>query len=185
VRAGRSSPSPPHSSVPPRFSSAVPRPTCPARGRDRGGRRRCDPQSVVPAGRRARAGAAAPQPNLFGWAFCAVGLCFEANLCARAYSIHPAFTDPGSLRGGRLMSLVGDMLFAPRPVILVVFVPLLFPTGRPPTRARGPSVLTQRLPSRSRRSRSRSGQACRRGRPISGPQPAGDHRSRCRRRRRT
>jgi hypothetical protein len=31
------------------------------------------------------------------------------------------------------VSLVGDMLFAPRPVILVVFVPLLFPTGRPPT----------------------------------------------------
>jgi hypothetical protein len=77
----------------------------------------------------------ARQPrNLFGWAFCLVGLCFEASLCAGAYSTYATFTDPGSLPGGRLMSLLSDMLIVPCLVSLVVFVPLLFPTGRPPTR---------------------------------------------------
>lgn len=77
----------------------------------------------------------ARQPrNLFGWAFCLVGLCLEASMFAGAYSTYGTFTHPGSLPAPQLLSLVGDMLIVPCLVIAVAFVPLLFPNGRPPTR---------------------------------------------------
>jgi hypothetical protein len=77
----------------------------------------------------------ARQPgNLFGWAFCLVGLCHEVNLFAGSYSTYATFTNPGSLPAPRLFSLVSDMLIVPTVVLLVCLIPLLFPTGRPPTR---------------------------------------------------
>jgi hypothetical protein len=72
--------------------------------------------------------------NLFGWAFCLVGLCFEASIFAGAYSTYATFTHPGSLPAGRLLSLASDILFVPTFVLYLTFVPLLFPTGRPATR---------------------------------------------------
>jgi hypothetical protein len=72
--------------------------------------------------------------NLFGWAFCLVGLCFEASIFAGAYSTYATFTHPGSLPAGRLLSLASDILFVPTFVLYLTFVPLLFPNGRPPTR---------------------------------------------------
>jgi hypothetical protein len=71
--------------------------------------------------------------NLLGWAFCLVGLCHEANLFAGSYSTYATFTNPGSLPAPRLLSLVSDMLIVPTVVLVVAVVPLLFPTGRPPT----------------------------------------------------
>ena len=71
--------------------------------------------------------------NLFGWAFCFVGLCFEASLFAGAYSTYGTFTHPGSLPAPQLLSLVSDMLIVSCIVLVVTFVPLLYPTGRPPT----------------------------------------------------
>jgi hypothetical protein len=77
----------------------------------------------------------ARQPrNLFGWAFCLVAVCFEANLFAGAYSTYGTFTHPGSLPAPRLLSLFSDLLLVPCLVFAVAVVPLLFPTGRPPTR---------------------------------------------------
>jgi hypothetical protein len=77
----------------------------------------------------------ARQPtNLFAWAFCLVALCFEANLFAGAYSTYGTFTHPGSLPAPQFMSLASDILFVPCLVLVATFVPLLFPTGRPPTR---------------------------------------------------
>ena len=77
----------------------------------------------------------ARQPgNLFGWVFLLVALCFEASLFAGAYSTYGTFTHPGSLPAPQLLSLVSDMLLVPCLVLVVTFVPLLFPTGRPPTR---------------------------------------------------
>jgi hypothetical protein len=77
----------------------------------------------------------ARQPtNMFAWAFCLVALCFEANLFAGAYSTYGTFTHPGSLPAPQLLSLASDILFVPCLVLVVTFVPLLFPTGRPPTR---------------------------------------------------
>jgi hypothetical protein len=72
--------------------------------------------------------------SLFGWAFCLVGLCFEASIFAGAYSTYATFTHPGSLPGGQSLSLASDVLFVPTLVLYLTFVPLLFPTGRPPTR---------------------------------------------------
>ncbi len=72
--------------------------------------------------------------NLFAWAFLLVGLCFEAKLFAGAYSTYGTFTHPGSLPAPQLLSLLSDVLFVPCLVLVVTFVPLLFPTGRPPTR---------------------------------------------------
>jgi hypothetical protein len=61
-------------------------------------------------------------------------LCFEANLFAGAYSTYGTFTHPGSLPAPQLLSLVSDMLLVPSLVLVLTMVPLLFPTGRPPTR---------------------------------------------------
>ena len=77
----------------------------------------------------------ARQPrNLFGWAFLLVALCFEASLFAGAYSTYGTFTHPGSLPAPQLLSLVSDILLVPCFVLVATLVPLLFPTGRPPTR---------------------------------------------------
>jgi hypothetical protein len=79
----------------------------------------------------------ARQPrNLFGWAFLLVALFFEASLFAGAYGTYATFTHPASLPAPapQLLSLVGDMLFVPCLVLVVTFVPLLFPTGLPPTK---------------------------------------------------
>jgi hypothetical protein len=72
--------------------------------------------------------------NLFGWVFCLGALCFEANLFAGAYSTYGTFTHPGSLPAPQLLSLVSDLLLVPSFVLVVTMVPLLFPTGCPPTR---------------------------------------------------
>src|SRR4029450_11512638 len=71
--------------------------------------------------------------NLFGWAFALVGLCHEASWFAASYATYATFTNPGSLPAARLMSLVQDMLIVPTFLLIVVLVPLLFRTGRPPT----------------------------------------------------
>jgi hypothetical protein len=72
--------------------------------------------------------------NLFGWAFLLVAVCFEASIFAGAYSTYGTFTSPGSLPAPQVLSLASDVLFVPCLVLVVTFVPLLFPTGRPPTR---------------------------------------------------
>jgi hypothetical protein len=71
--------------------------------------------------------------NLFGWAFLLVAVFFEANLFAGAYSTYGTFTHPGSLPAPQLLSLLSDILLVPCFVLVIAFVPLLFPTGRPPT----------------------------------------------------
>ena len=72
--------------------------------------------------------------NLFGWAFALVGLCHEASWFASNYATYATFTNPGSLPAARFMSLAQDMLIVPTFLLIVVLVPLLFPTGRPPSR---------------------------------------------------
>jgi hypothetical protein len=77
----------------------------------------------------------ARQPrNLFGWAFLLVALCVEASLFAGAYSTYGTFTHPGSLPAPQWLSLASDILLVPIFVLVATLVPLLFPTGRPPTR---------------------------------------------------
>jgi hypothetical protein len=72
--------------------------------------------------------------NLLGWTFLLVAVCFEARLFAGAYSTYGTFTNPGSLPAPQVLSLASDVLIVPCIVLVVTFVPLLVPTGRPPTR---------------------------------------------------
>jgi hypothetical protein len=76
----------------------------------------------------------ARQPrHLLGWTCLLVALCFEASLFAGAYSTYGTFTHPRSLPGPQLLSLLSDILIVPCFVLVVAFVPLLFPTGLPPS----------------------------------------------------
>jgi hypothetical protein len=72
--------------------------------------------------------------TLFGWAFLLVALCFEASLFAGAYSTYGTFTNPGSIPAPQVLSLVSDIIIVPCIVLVATVVPLLFPTGAPPTR---------------------------------------------------
>jgi hypothetical protein len=72
--------------------------------------------------------------NLYGWALCLVALCFEATLFAGAYSTYGTFTHPGSLPAPQLFSLLSDLLLVPSLALVATILPLLFPTGQPPTR---------------------------------------------------
>ncbi|HSL63044.1 MAG TPA: hypothetical protein VK874_00165 [Gaiellaceae bacterium] len=72
--------------------------------------------------------------NLFAWAFSAVGVCFEASIFAGSYATYGTFTHPGALPAPQLLSLASDVFFVPALVLAVTLVPLLYPTGRPPTR---------------------------------------------------
>ena len=62
-----------------------------------------------------------------------VPLFFEASFFAGAYGTYGTFTHPGSLPAPQFLSLLSDILFVPCFVPAIAFVPLLFPTGRPPT----------------------------------------------------
>jgi hypothetical protein len=74
---------------------------------------------------------AARQPhNLVGWALCAVGLCFTLALAGDPYARYALLTAPGSLPGGVWVAWAGTMAFAPIFTLVVVLLPLLFPTGR-------------------------------------------------------
>jgi len=74
---------------------------------------------------------AARQPhNLVGWVLCAAGLCSSLGLASDAYGDYALVTAPGSLPGGVWVALAGTLWFAPFFTLVVVLLPLLFPTGR-------------------------------------------------------
>ena len=74
---------------------------------------------------------AARQPhNLVGWVLCAAGLCSSLGLASDAYADYALVTAPGSLPGGVWVALAGTLWFAPFFTLVVVLLPLLFPTGR-------------------------------------------------------
>jgi hypothetical protein len=74
---------------------------------------------------------AARQPrNLVGWVLCAAGLCFTLQLASDPYARYALVTAPGSLPGGVWVAWAGTLSFAPIFTLVVVLLPLLFPTGR-------------------------------------------------------
>ena len=74
---------------------------------------------------------AAHQPyNLVGWALCAAGLCFTLGLISDPYAHYALVTAPGSLPGGVWVAWAGTLTFAPIFLLVVVVLPLTFPTGR-------------------------------------------------------
>ena len=68
-----------------------------------------------------------------GWLFCVVGLLAGVNHLCAEYAIYALLTNPGSLPGGRAAAWVASWPWMPANALLV-FVALLFPDGRLPSR---------------------------------------------------
>jgi hypothetical protein len=74
---------------------------------------------------------AARQPrNPVGWQLLAVGGLLTLGLSSDAYARYTLVTAPGSLPAGLLVAWVGGLSFAPLSWILLMLLPLYFPTGR-------------------------------------------------------
>jgi hypothetical protein len=69
------------------------------------------------------------QRNPVGWQLLAVGVFMTANLTGESYARYALVTAPGSLPGGLYGAWLG-WTYAPIVAILVIFLPLYFPTGR-------------------------------------------------------
>jgi hypothetical protein len=69
--------------------------------------------------------------NPVGWVFCAGALAFGLSGLGESYAIYSLFADPrGPLEGGRTMAWFSTWVWVPGGVALVLFFPLLFPSGR-------------------------------------------------------
>jgi hypothetical protein len=67
--------------------------------------------------------------NLIGWIFVAIGLLAGTGLLALEYAIYAYITRPGSLPGAALTTWY-SWWWEPMLILILVFTPLLFPTGR-------------------------------------------------------
>src|SRR5919199_3041893 len=72
--------------------------------------------------------------NPIGWVFCAIAVSDLASSFAHQYSVYALVTRPGSLPAGAAMAWLVSWIGAPGTLLLVTFAPLLFPTGRLPSR---------------------------------------------------
>jgi hypothetical protein len=72
--------------------------------------------------------------NLIGWIFLAVGFCYGLLTAGEEYAIYALLTNPGSLPLGAELSWLVKWIWAPGLGLVLVFLPLLFPDGRPPSR---------------------------------------------------
>ena len=68
--------------------------------------------------------------NPIGWFFLVSGLSFATTMLTTEYARYGLLTEPGSLPLARAMVWPQSWLWAPGAVLLLVFVPLYFPTGR-------------------------------------------------------
>jgi hypothetical protein len=71
--------------------------------------------------------------NSIGWIFLAVGFFYGLLSAGDEYAIYALLTNPGSLPLGAAASWLGQWLWAPGLGLILVFLPLLFPDGRPPS----------------------------------------------------
>jgi len=72
--------------------------------------------------------------NSIGWIFCAAALFQGLSISGYEYATYALITEPGSLPLGAEASWIGQWIWAPGLGLILVFLPLLFPDGRPPTR---------------------------------------------------
>jgi hypothetical protein len=69
--------------------------------------------------------------NPIGWVFCAGALAFGLSGVGESYAVYGLFADPGGpLEGGRTMAWFSTWVWVPGGIALVLFFPLLFPSGR-------------------------------------------------------
>jgi hypothetical protein len=71
--------------------------------------------------------------NAVGWLCLALGLTGSLQIAARAYATHGLIDDPGSLPAAELAAWLVGWLGIPPIFVLTMLLPLLFPTGRPPS----------------------------------------------------
>jgi hypothetical protein len=72
--------------------------------------------------------------NTIGWIFCAAALFQAFSEFGLEYATYALITNPGSLPLGAVMSWLAEWIWAPGLGLIMVFLPLLFPDGRPPSR---------------------------------------------------
>jgi hypothetical protein len=72
--------------------------------------------------------------NPIGWLFCAAALFYGIEIAGEEYAIYALLTNPGSLPLGAELAWLTEWIWAPGFGIILVFLPLLFPDGHPPTR---------------------------------------------------
>jgi signal transduction histidine kinase len=71
--------------------------------------------------------------NPIGWIFLAVGLFYGLLTAGEQYAIYVLLTNPGSLPLGAEASWLMQWIWAPGLGLILVFLPLLFPSGHPPS----------------------------------------------------
>ena len=71
--------------------------------------------------------------NPIGWIFLAVGFLQGLLSAADQYAIYALLTNPGALPWGAEASWLGQWIWAPGLGLILVFLPLLFPDGHPPS----------------------------------------------------
>jgi hypothetical protein len=71
--------------------------------------------------------------NAIGWIFLAEGFCYGLLSAGDQYAIYALLTNPGSLPLGAEASWLGQWIWAPGLGLILVFLPLLFPDGHPPS----------------------------------------------------
>jgi hypothetical protein len=71
--------------------------------------------------------------NPIGWIFLVVGFFYGLLSAADPYAIYALLTNPGALPLGAEASWLGQWIWAPGLVLILVFLPLLFPDGHPPS----------------------------------------------------
>jgi hypothetical protein len=72
--------------------------------------------------------------NPIGWLFLAAALFYGIAIAGEEYAIYALFTNPGSLPLGAELSWLTEWIWAPGFGLILVFLPLLFPDGHPPSR---------------------------------------------------
>ncbi len=72
--------------------------------------------------------------NPIGWIFCAAALCQGLSISGYEYATYALIANPGSLPLGAEASWIGQWIWAPGLGLILVFLPLLFPDGRPLSR---------------------------------------------------
>jgi hypothetical protein len=71
--------------------------------------------------------------NPIGWIFLADGFCYGLLSAGDQYAVYALLTNPGALPLGAEASWLGQWIWAPGLGLSLVFLPLLFPEGHPPS----------------------------------------------------
>jgi hypothetical protein len=72
--------------------------------------------------------------NPIGWLFLAAALFYGIQIPGEEYAVYALLTNPGSLPLGAELAWLTEWIWAPGFGIILVFLPLLFPDGHPPSR---------------------------------------------------